>query len=158
MLDAARIARSDARVHGPGAMIVHYEALVADPAAITAQIASWLAVEFSADGLEEYLQEERWGAARGVGVVNTSVGRYRAGLSRVEVELIERIAFDELRSWGYTLDFATEPYSPGVMRLRCARIADGLRSLKRYGTERGIVEGVSYKFRQFFVARRGGSR
>lgn len=153
--DAARIAHAGAQMHGPGgAMVVRYEALTAEPAVTMEAIAHWLDVEFSADAIDDHQTDEKWGAVRGTGVTNTSVGRYRTGLTRAEVELVERIAYDEMRLWGYTPDLATESYTPARARLQCARIADGLRSLARYGAERGVLEAVSYKFRQFFVARR----
>ena len=155
--DAAQIALANAHTHGPTAtMAVHYEALATDPVGIMADIANWLGVKFSAAAVGVYAGKENWGAVSGAGIVSTSIGRYRKGLSRPDTELVERIAFDEMQSWGYPPEFAKDSKTPAVFRMQCARFADGLRSLARYVTERGLVDGVSYKLRQFFVTRRGG--
>lgn len=155
--DSAHIARCCMRAYGPrSAMAIHYETLASEPDKTMARIADWLNVAFSEDALKTYTGEEKWGAVRDAGIVGSSVGRYRTGLSRVDVEFVERIVFNEMRAWDYTPDHARELYLPGALRLRCARIADGVRSLAAYVTDRGFAEGMSYKFRQFLVARRGG--
>lgn len=154
--DVARIAQQYTRTYGHSTtMVTSYEALATNPSAVMGQVASWLGVGYSEEALDNYVGEEKWGAVRGAGVASSSVGRYRTGLSRAEVEFVERIVFDELGWYGYVPEFARESYAPTRMRLQCARVADGLRSLAPYVRERGLREGLSYKFRQFLVARRG---
>jgi hypothetical protein len=154
--DAARIAEEYMDRYGPAdAGIVYYEALAAEPATNMARIAQWLGVEFSSSALESYIGEERWGAARGAGVVNTSIGRYRRHLAHADIEIVEGIVFDEMRAWDYVPEQATKSISPSRSRLHLARIGDGGRSMLRYIGERGVREGLGYKLRQFFVARRG---
>ena len=154
--DAARIAREHADKYGPDdAMMVYYEALAAEPATVMAQIANWLGVGLSSSALKNYMGEERWGAARGAGIVNTSIGRYRTRLAQAEVETVEGIAFEEMRAWGYVPEQATKSISPSRSQLHIARIGDAGRSVLRYIGERGVREGLGYKLRQFLVARRG---
>lgn len=152
--DVARIARRYESIHGRSTtMVTNYEALVTEPSTVLAEVADWLGVGYSADAVKNYVGEEKWGAVRGEGVASTSVERYRTGLSRVEVEFIERIVFDEMGLYGYAPRFATESYVPARSRLRLARFADSIRSLVPYVKEHGVHKGIGYKVRQFLVAR-----
>lgn len=157
--DAARIARSsiDSRNYS-ASRVVHYEALAMEPAGSMAGIAEWLGVDFSADSLDAVKGSEKWGAARGSGVLSTSIGRFRTQLSRTEIELIERVTFEEMRLWGYVPEYAVGSYVPSALHLQLARFADALRSLAKYGSERGFADGIGYKFRQFLTARRSPRR
>jgi hypothetical protein len=155
--DAARIALTEANDQAASdVMVVHYEELALDPKPVMARVADWLDVEFSAEAIDNYSGEEEWGAVDNEGVVNTSVGRYSAVLSNAEVELIESTVFGEMNLLGYSPTIATREISPGRIRLHCARIGDGVRSLAKYGKERGLVGGIGYKIRQFLTTRDGG--
>jgi hypothetical protein len=154
--DAARIIRSDSKVHGPNeTLVMHYEALATEPVSGLAKIAEWLGVGFSEEAVDRYSGDERWGAVRANQVLSTSIGRYRRILSEAEVRFVESIVFDEMTAWGYMPERATEGKAPSTVHVHFARVSDGLRSLASYRADRGLVAGLKYKLRQFLVTRRG---
>ena len=133
---------------------VHYETLVSDPVPVMQEVAEWLGVGFDVDALNHYTGEERWGAARGPGVQNSSVARYRGTLSERNIETIEAITGLEMEWFGYARDSSVRLREPSKNYLRLLRLLDGFHSLRRYGSDRGFIDGVLYRFRQFTVARR----
>jgi Sulfotransferase family len=157
--EAARIADREINLRkAPDTILVRYEDIALNPEQTMLEVAKWLGAAFSPATLEEYVGEEKWGAARGDKVVTTSIGRFREKLSGTDVALIESIALAEMQSMGYAPERAKEPYSPTRMQQWWWRISDAAHSLHSYAAENGVISGVSYKMRQFIVSRRADDR
>lgn len=157
--DSARAARLFLNSEtASSAMAVRYEELVAAPAETMARIANWFGVEFSAEVLESYVGEEKWGTARGhKGVVNPDAARFRKRLRPSEIERIEQVAFDEMTAWGYIPERAKGVVAPGRIQLPLVRVGDGFCSLAHFMRERGAWDGFLYKVRQLRTRRKGSN-
>jgi protein-tyrosine sulfotransferase len=122
-VDATRATRAFVARHPENALLVKYEDLVADPAAVTRQIAAFVRVEWT----PEWIAQAMHGAATvglgdwktyGRGAIDAdSIGRWRS-LSEDTISMMGRICNDTLAAGGYPPVAVHEPRSPKEARRR----------------------------------------
>ena len=122
-VDATRAMHTFVERHPDNALLVKYEDLVADPAAVTRDIAAFVRVDWTPEWIGRALQ----GAATvglgdwktyGKGAIDAdSIGRWRS-LSEDSVSTMGRICNDTLAACGYPPVATHEPRSPNEARRR----------------------------------------
>lgn len=155
--DAVRAILAPGPCHSKGqVMFLKYEDLTADPATCITEIAEWLGVGFDPARLEGYRGEERWGTAAGrAGVQRGSADSYAQHLSQVQIRRIERIALPEMLAMNYVPSAELTPRDPSRLMLSMMKLVDAAQVVRHYAQERGVREGIGYKWRQWWMARIG---
>lgn len=98
---------ADPRTHADRYMEIHYEDLVADPAAVMTRIARFIGVAFDDSMLvghqrvDQIIKDEPWKLGIGQPINRQSVGAWRQRLTPAQVGLLERVAGDYLTRTGY---------------------------------------------------------
>lgn len=117
---AVNAAAAAAARHGPERVrVLRYEDVVADPQAALSDLCGWLGVDYHREMLEVDLANSSYGGARGAGVSASPVDRWREKLSARETGVIQSVAGDAMRRYGY----AALPVRLGVLELAQAYLA-----------------------------------
>lgn len=127
---------------------VRYEDLLDKPEGTLRTVCDFLSLRFDQRMLTLDSPSEAHGDASGRSeIVQGNAGKFRSGLTALEIRRIEEITWCGLRVFGYNVLYATggEPISGGERRK--GRIRDAGQVVRFHLAEKGLVDGTRYLLR-----------